>query len=83
MTAAVMIFEVSADYLVVLPLLMPTVVSTHVSRSIGRESVDEADFLGVRCWLRGGIHVELLIFRCDETAHTGGGVSGRSIRAST
>ena len=43
LTAAVMIFELSGDYLVVLPLLLATVVATAVSRSLGSESVYESE----------------------------------------
>jgi chloride channel protein, CIC family len=43
LTAAVMIFELSGDYLIVLPLLLATVVSTSVSRTLGGESVYEAE----------------------------------------
>ena len=43
LTAAVMIFELSGDYLIVLPLLLATVVSTSVSRGFGGESVYEAE----------------------------------------
>jgi len=43
LTAAVMIFELSGDYPIVLPLLVATVVSTSVSRKLGSESVYEAE----------------------------------------
>lgn len=43
LTAAVMIFELSGDYPIVLPLLVATVVSTVVSRRLGSESVYEAE----------------------------------------
>jgi chloride channel protein, CIC family len=43
LTAAVMIFELSGDYLIVLPLLLATVVSTSVSTGFGGESVYEAE----------------------------------------
>jgi len=43
LTAAVMIFELSGDYPIVLPLLVATVVSTSVSRRLGSESVYEAE----------------------------------------
>lgn len=43
LTAAVMIFELSGDYPIVLPLLVATVVATSVSRRIGSESVYEAE----------------------------------------
>jgi len=43
LTAAVMIFELSGDYLVVLPLLLATVVATSVSRAMGSESVYDAE----------------------------------------
>ena len=43
LTAAVMIFELSGDYVIVLPLLLATVISTSVSRGFGSESVYEAE----------------------------------------
>lgn len=43
LTAAVMIFELSGDYPVVLPLLMATIVATAVSRRIGSESVYDVE----------------------------------------
>jgi CIC family chloride channel protein len=43
LTAAVMIFELSGDYGIVLPLILVTVVSTAVSRSSGSESLYEAE----------------------------------------
>jgi CIC family chloride channel protein len=43
LTAAVMIFELSGDYPIVLPLLLATVISTSVSRGLGSESVYDAE----------------------------------------
>jgi len=43
LTAAVMIFEVSGDYAIVLPLLLATAVATSVSRALGSESVYERE----------------------------------------
>jgi CIC family chloride channel protein len=43
LTAAVMIFELSGDYLIVLPLLLSTVAATAVSRALGSESVYETE----------------------------------------
>lgn len=43
LTAAVMIFELSGDYPIVLPLLTATLVATAVSRRIGSESVYDAE----------------------------------------
>jgi CIC family chloride channel protein len=43
LTAAVLVFELSGDYPIVLPLLIATVVSTSVSRGLGTESVYEAE----------------------------------------
>ena len=43
LTAAVMIFVLSGDYLIVLPLLLATVVSTTVSRGFGSESVYDTE----------------------------------------
>lgn len=42
-TAAVLVFELSGDYPIVLPLLIATVVSTSISRGLGPESVYEAE----------------------------------------
>jgi CIC family chloride channel protein len=42
-TAAVLVFELSGDYGIVLPLLLATVVATAVSRALGSESVYEAE----------------------------------------
>ncbi|MEP7306132.1 MAG: chloride channel protein [Acidobacteriota bacterium] len=43
LTAAVLVFELSGDYGIVLPLLLATVIATTVSRSLGSESVYEAE----------------------------------------
>jgi CIC family chloride channel protein len=43
LTAAVMIFELSSDYPIVLPLMLATVVSTSISRALGTESIYEAE----------------------------------------
>jgi CIC family chloride channel protein len=43
LTAAVLAFELSGDYPIVLPLLLATLVSTSLSRAIGSESVYEAE----------------------------------------
>ena len=43
LTAAVLVFELSGDYPIVLPLLLATVISTTLSRSLGSESVYEAE----------------------------------------
>jgi CIC family chloride channel protein len=43
LTAAVLVFELSGDYAIVLPLLLATVISTTISRSLGSESVYEAE----------------------------------------
>ncbi len=43
LTATVMIFELSGDYLIVLPLLLVTIVATTTSKSLGSESVYEAE----------------------------------------
>ena len=42
-TAAVMVFELSGDYPIVLPLLVATLVSTSVSRFLGSESIYETE----------------------------------------
>ena len=44
LTAAVMIFEVSGDYPIALPLIVAAVVSTVVSRALGSESVYKRNF---------------------------------------
>ena len=43
LTAAVLVFELSGDYPIVLPLLVATVVATSISRGLGSESVYEAE----------------------------------------
>jgi hypothetical protein len=43
LTSAVLVFELSGDYAIVLPLLLATVVGTTVSRGLGCESVYEAE----------------------------------------
>ena len=43
LTAAVLVFELSGDYPIVLPLLLSTVVATWLSRSVGGESVYQAE----------------------------------------
>jgi CIC family chloride channel protein len=43
MTAAVMVFELSGDYPIVLPLLFATVIATAVSRGLGSESIYSAE----------------------------------------
>ncbi|MEZ5362940.1 MAG: chloride channel protein [Bryobacterales bacterium] len=43
LTAAVMVFELSGDYGIVLPLLLVTVVATAVSRALGSESLYETE----------------------------------------
>jgi hypothetical protein len=39
----VLVFELSGDYAIVVPLLLATVIATTVSRSLGSESVYEAE----------------------------------------
>lgn len=41
--AAVMVFELSGDYSVALPLVLPTAIATLVSRRLGRESIYTAE----------------------------------------
>jgi CIC family chloride channel protein len=43
LTAAVLVFELSGDYPIVLPLLLVTVVATGISRALGSESIYEAE----------------------------------------
>jgi CIC family chloride channel protein len=43
LTAAVMIFELSGDYAIVVPLILATAVATAVSRALGSESVYETE----------------------------------------
>jgi CIC family chloride channel protein len=43
LTAAVLVFELSGDYPIVLPLLVATVVATSLSRGLGSKSVYEAE----------------------------------------
>lgn len=42
LTAAMLVFELSGDYAIVLPLLLATVVATAASRTLGSESVYDA-----------------------------------------
>jgi CIC family chloride channel protein len=43
LTAAVMVFELSGDYLIVLPLILATVIATSASRALGAESIYETE----------------------------------------
>lgn len=43
LTAAVMVFELSGDYLIALPLILATVVATATSKALGDESVYETE----------------------------------------
>jgi CIC family chloride channel protein len=43
LTAAIMVFELSGDYLIALPLMLATVVATAASRALGAESVYETE----------------------------------------
>jgi CIC family chloride channel protein len=43
LTASVMIFELSGDYPIVLPLLLATVLATAVSRALGAESLYQTE----------------------------------------
>jgi CIC family chloride channel protein len=43
LTAAVLVFELSGDYPIVLPLLLSTVISTWLSRNLGGESVYQTE----------------------------------------
>ena len=43
LTAAIMVFELSGDYLIVLPLILATVVATASSKALGAESVYETE----------------------------------------
>ncbi|HKE88677.1 MAG TPA: chloride channel protein, partial [Vicinamibacterales bacterium] len=43
LTAAVLVFELSGDYPIVLPLLLVTVIATGMSRALGSESIYEAE----------------------------------------
>jgi CIC family chloride channel protein len=43
LTAAVMIFELSGDYPIALPLILATIVATAVSKALGSESVYETE----------------------------------------
>ena len=43
LTAAVMVFELSGDYLIVLPLILATVVATAASKALGDHSVYETE----------------------------------------
>jgi CIC family chloride channel protein len=43
LTASVMVFELSGDYLIVLPLILATVIATAASKALGDESVYETE----------------------------------------
>jgi CIC family chloride channel protein len=43
LTAAVLVFELSGDYAIVLPLILATAVATSVSRALGSESIYETE----------------------------------------
>lgn len=43
LTASVMVFELSGDCLIVLPLILATVIATGVSKALGDESVYETE----------------------------------------
>jgi CIC family chloride channel protein len=43
LTAAVLVFELSGDYEMVLPLILATVIATSVSRGLGSESIYDAE----------------------------------------
>jgi CIC family chloride channel protein len=45
LTAAVLVFELSGDYAMVLPLILATAISTSLSRAIGGESVYASELL--------------------------------------
>jgi len=55
LTAAVLVFELSGDYPIVLPLLLATVVATALSRALGSESIYEAELR------RKGLQLEVTI----------------------
>jgi len=55
LTAAVLVFELSGDYPIVVPLLLATVVSTALSRGLGSESVYAAELR------RRGLRMELTL----------------------
>jgi CIC family chloride channel protein len=43
LTAAIMVFELSGDYLIALPLILATVVATAASKALGDQSVYETE----------------------------------------
>jgi CIC family chloride channel protein len=43
LTASVLVFELSGDYLIVLPLLLATVIATTASKALGGESVYDTE----------------------------------------
>ena len=55
LTSAVLVFELSGDYPIVVPLLLATVVSTALSRGLGSESVYAAELR------RRGLRMELTL----------------------
>jgi chloride channel protein, CIC family len=66
LTAAVMIFEVSGDYPIALPMIVAAVVSTVVSRALGSESVYETELR--KRGLRWDITLEGRQLRRDSAA---------------
>jgi CIC family chloride channel protein len=48
LTASVMVFELSGDYLIVLPLVLATVIATAASKALGDESVYETELRETR-----------------------------------
>ena len=43
LTAAIQVFELSGDYLIVLPLILATVVATAASKALGDQSVYDSE----------------------------------------
>lgn len=66
LTAAVLVFELSGDYAIVLPLLLVTVIATGVSRALGTESVYEAELR------RKGVHWQVTLEGRRMSGNTGG-----------
>jgi CIC family chloride channel protein len=71
LTAAIMVFELSGDYAIALPLLLSTVVATWVARGLGGESLYQAELR------RRGLGWELTL---DGRVVRGGGESPTTTR---
>ena len=74
LTAAVLVFELSGDYPIVLPLLLVTVVATGISRALGSESIYEAELR------RKGVRWDVTLEGRRVSSHKGNTTSDRGAR---